>query len=241
MSFSTVAEFYDRINGEAFEPYAEYLQTVFAMGDIPVKEVLDLGCGTGGICALLADKGYDMVALDVSPDMLMLAREKNYGKNTLLLCQDMREFELYGTVQAVYSSFDCLNYITENKDLKEVFVLVHNYLEKGGIFAFDVNTEYRYLNTYNGRSYVYEIDNDLAVWRNAYDESERLCEFEIDMFCETAKGKYIRQSETQLQKLHTHEEIMACAEGFKLIALTGGKGFDGCIEEEKCYYVFIKE
>jgi SAM-dependent methyltransferase len=85
------------------------LVSAFKHADITVKEVLDLGCGTGGICALLADRGYDMVALDLSPDMLNIARERNYGKNTLLLCQDMREFELYGTVQAVYSSFDCLN------------------------------------------------------------------------------------------------------------------------------------
>lgn len=240
MSFSTIAEFYDRINGSAYAPYAEFVEDSFKKSAIPVKEVLDLGCGTGGICALLADKGYDMVGLDISPEMLMLAQERNFGKNTLLLCQDMRSFELYGTVQAVYSSFDCLNYIIKNKDLCEVFVLVHNYLEAGGIFVFDVNTEFRYTHILDGRSYVYEIDNDMAIWRSAYCKEEGICRFDIDIFAEIENGDYCRYGETQQQKYHSKESIIAAAKGFELLEITGGKGFDGCTEEEKMYFVFRK-
>lgn len=237
MSFSTIADFYDRINGTAYAPYAEFVENAFKRSDIPVREVLDLGCGTGGICAILADKGYDMVGLDISPDMLMLARERNFGKNTLLLCQDMREFELYGTVQAVYSSFDCLNYITENKDLEQVFVLVHNYLEPGGIFIFDVNTEYRYTEVLDGRSYVYEIDEDMAIWRSAYNKEDGICRFDIDLFSEDGRNKYTRSGETQIQKYYSEADILAAAKGFELIEKTGGKGFDGCCDAEKEYYV----
>ncbi len=240
MSFYLLAGIYDQINGSAYLPYADYLEESFKLADIDVKEVLDLGCGTGGITALLADRGYDMIGLDISPDMLNLAREHNYGKNTLLLCQDMCEFELYGTVQAIYSSFDCLNYITENKDLKQVFVLARNYLEAGGLFIFDVNTEYRYNNIYNEKSYVYEFDELLAIWRSTYDEEKSECEFEIDIFSEEADGSYSRYTEIQTQKLHTHEVIMASACGFELISVSGGKGFDGCEEKEKNYYIFKK-
>lgn len=238
MSFSTIAEFYDRINGSAYGQYAEFVEKAFEQSEIPVREVLDLGCGTGGICAILADKGFDMVALDISPEMLMLAREKNFGKNTLILCQDMREFELYGTVQGAYSSFDCLNYITESKDLSKVFVLLRNYLEKGGIFVFDVNTAYRYENILDGRSYVYEIDGDMAIWRSAYDRESGICNFDIDLFSEDGKGNYRRSGETQIQKLHTRDDILSAAEGFELLEISGGKGFDGCAPEEKEYYIF---
>ena len=238
MSFSTVAEIYDRINGNAYEPYAEMLDTIFKSSEIEVKEVLDLGCGTGGICALLADKGYDMVALDVSPEMLNFARERNYGKNTLLLCQDMREFELYGTVQAVYSSFDCLNYITSCKDLQRVFALVRNYLEPNGVFVFDVNTEYRYKDIFDKKSYVYEFEDSLTVWRSEYTEKTKKCVFDIDMFIENEDGSYFRSTESQTQRLFTEEEIMKAAKGFSLVAKTGGKGFDGCEEPEKNYYIF---
>ncbi|MBE6691866.1 MAG: class I SAM-dependent methyltransferase [Ruminococcaceae bacterium] len=240
MSFSTLADFYDSINGSAYEPYADFLEKSFKLSTIPVKEVLDLGCGTGGICAILADRGFDMVGVDISTDMLMVARERNLGKNTLLLCQDMCEFELYGTVQAVYSSFDCLNYITENKGLKQVFVLVRNYLESGGVFVFDINTEFRYTQILDGKSFVYETDDNLAVWRSAFDKEEKLCEFEIDNFTKLSGNKYIRESETQIQRLYTHQEIMDFAEGFDLVEQSGGKGFDGCDEAEKTYYVFRK-
>ena len=240
MSFSTLAEIYDRINGNAYQPYADMLEKCFELSDIKVREVLDLGCGTGGITALLAERGYDMIGLDISPEMLMIAREHNEGKNTLLLCQDMTEFELYGTVQAIYSSFDCLNYITENKDLKKVFVLARNYLETGGLFIFDVNTEYRYKHVYDKNCFVYDFDDVYAVWKSEYDEKSKLCEFEIDVFSENEDGNYFRDYESQTQKLHTSDEIMALAEGFTLVSKTGGKGFDGCGESEKEYYIFKK-
>ncbi len=239
MSFTAIAQLYDHINGSAYEPYAQYLESAFKKADIKVNEVLDLGCGTGAIAAILADKGYDMVALDISPEMLNFARERNYGKNTLLLCQDMCDFELYGTVQAVYSSFDCLNYI-QGKDIPKVFRLVHNYLEKGGIFAFDINTEYRYLNILDGRSFVYEVDSDMAVWRNAYSKEEGVCLFDIDLFSENPDGSYDRLWEGQTQYFHPKELILKAAKGFELIEIGGGKGFDGCERPEKEYYIFKK-
>lgn len=241
MSFTTLADIYDRINGNAYQPYAEMLVSAFNKADIKVSEVLDLGCGTGGICAILADRGYDMVALDISPEMLNYARERNYGKNTLLLCQDMREFELYGTVQAVYSSFDCLNYLTEQGDLESVFALVHNYLESGGLFIFDVNTEYRYKEIMDGQSYVYEFDDSFTVWRSIFSEDSQTCEFIIDMFFELENGDYFRSCEQQIQKLHKKEDILAAAKGFSLVSVTGGKGFDGCSESEKEYYIFKRD
>lgn len=240
MSLYSVAELYDHINGNAYLPYADFLEKCFKKADIPVREVLDMGCGTGGIASLLADRGYDMVALDISPEMLNIAREKNYGKNTLLLCQDMREFELYGTVQAVYSSFDCLNYLTEHGDLDKVFSLVHNYLEPGGVFVFDINTEYRYKNIYDGMSYVYEVGEDMAVWRSAFDKDESLCEFTIDLFASGPDGSYYRSTEYQTQKYHPSESVLSSARGFVLVEKSGGKGFDGCDEAEKEYYVFKK-
>ena len=239
MSIYSIAELYDHINGNAYVPYADFLEESFKKADIKVNEVLDMGCGTGGIAALLADRGYDMIALDISPEMLSIAREKNHGKNTLLLCQDMREFELYGTVQAVYSSFDCINYLTEKGDLDRVFALVRNYLESGGVFIFDINTEYRYKNVYDGMSYVYEVEDDMAVWRSAYDESEELCEFTVDLFSEE-DGAYYRSTELQTQKYHSPESVLASSEGFVLVEKSGGKGFDGCDGNEKEYYIFKK-
>ena len=109
-------------------------------------QVLDLGCGTGTVTELLADAGYDMIGVDNSCDMLEIAEEKKEksGHDILYLMQDMREFELYGTVRAVVSVCDSVNYILEEEDLLEVFSLVNNYLDPGGMFIFDMNTHYKY-------------------------------------------------------------------------------------------------
>lgn len=235
---SVFASLYDSVNGSAYEPYAGFLEKSFGLSDIPVKDVLDLGCGTGGITAILADRGFDMTGVDISEDMLAFAFERNIGKNTLLLCQDMRGFELYGTVQAVYSSFDCMNYITDEDDLKKVFSLVRNYLEPGGVFVFDVNTFYRYENVFDGKSYVYENGKDMLVWRSAFDRENGICEFQLDGFSEKSGNLYTRESEIQTQKYHSREDITKAAEGFSLISEEKGKGFDGCSEEEKTYYIF---
>ena len=108
--------------------------------------VVELGCGTGSMTEILAGYGYDMIGVDNSCDMLEIAEEKKEksGHDILYLMQDMREFELYGTVRAVVSVCDSVNYILEEEDLLEVFSLVNNYLDPGGMFIFDMNTRYKY-------------------------------------------------------------------------------------------------
>ena len=108
--------------------------------------VLELGCGTGSMTELLAAAGYDMIGVDASEEMLELAdgKKRESGHDILYLLQDMREFELYGTVRAVVSVCDSLNYITEEKDLLQVFRLAHNYLDPDGVIRFDMHTVYKY-------------------------------------------------------------------------------------------------
>lgn len=237
---SAFASLYDGINGSAYPHYADFLCECFSKSEIPVREVLDLGCGTGGIASLLASRGYDMVGIDSSPDMLAQAYSRNAGSNTLLLCQDMRSFELYGTVQAVYSSFDCLNYI-EGKDLASVFALVRNYLEPNGLFVFDVNTLSRYTAVFDGKSYVYEPDGNMLVWQSAFDRRKNECIFRLDSFSPCGKKEYVRESETQTQYFHSDAELVSAAEGFTVLSVTGGKGFDGCAESEKSYYIMRRD
>lgn len=108
--------------------------------------VLDLGCGTGTLTELLAAEGYDMIGIDNSQEMLQRAMEKKErsGLDILYLQQDMRQFELYGTVGAVISVCDSLNYLLSEEELLTVFRLVENYLYPGGVFIFDFNTVYKY-------------------------------------------------------------------------------------------------
>ena len=238
MSYSVIAPLYDRINGDQYAPYAAFLQTVFdRFSPIPVREVLDLGCGTGRIAALLADAGFDMVALDMSYDMLAIAREVNADKNTLLLCQDMRTFELYGTVQAAYSSFDCFNYLRNETELKKVFRLLHNYIEPNGLFVFDVNTRYRFEHVYADNTFSYEFDDGLLLWRNEY--AEPTCTFSLDWFELQEDESYWRYSETQTEYLHTHEMLVSLANacGFEVLDVFSDTDLGKKDPAEKAYYV----
>ncbi len=143
-AYSGFAEVYDLfMDNVPYEIWGEYLLDRLLEYGIRDGLVLDLGCGTGKMTRFLAKEGYDMIGVDVSQEMLGIAAEKeSEGKPILYLNQDMREFELYGTVRAVVSVCDALNYLTEQEDLLSVFKLVNNYLDPGGIFIFDMNNRY---------------------------------------------------------------------------------------------------
>ena len=128
-----------------YEEWAEYLMTLLREYNVNNGLVLDLGCGTGNMTELLANAGYDMIGVDNAEEMLEIAMEKRAesGHDILYLLQDMREFELYGTVKAIVSICDSINYITEEEDLLEVFKLANNYLDPQGVFIFDFNTVYK--------------------------------------------------------------------------------------------------
>ena len=145
-SYGKFAQVYDLfMDNVDYEAWADYLEECLKSEGIGNGLVAELGCGTGTMTGLLAQKGYDMIGVDNSEEMLAEAAEKKMesGQDILYLLQDMREFELYGTVQAVISVCDSLNYITDREELKQVFRLVNNYLDPGGIFLFDVNTVHK--------------------------------------------------------------------------------------------------
>lgn len=146
-SYTSFAQVYDMfMDNVDYSAWSKYLIQLLKEYQVEDGLVLDLGCGTGNMTELLAKEGYDMIGVDNSEDMLEIASEKRAesGLNILYLLQDMREFELYGTVKAVVSICDSINYILEEDDLREVFSLVNNYLDPKGMFIFDLNTKYKY-------------------------------------------------------------------------------------------------
>lgn len=146
-AYTNFAKVYDIfMDNIPYEEWAEYLDEILKEYHIPNNMVLELGCGTGNMTELLADKGYDMIGVDNSEIMLEIAMEKRLksGHDILYLLQDMQAFELYGTVGGIVSVCDSINYVTDERELKEVFSLVNNYLDPRGIFVFDFNTEYKY-------------------------------------------------------------------------------------------------
>lgn len=174
--------------------------------------VLDLGCGTGSVTERLAAMGYDMIGVDASEEMLQAAMEKRErsGADILYLQQDMREFELYGTVRAAVSVCDSINYITEPEELIQVFELVNNYLDPSGIFVFDFNTDYKYRELLGDRTIAEDREESSFIWDNYYEEETGMNEYELTLFIREEDGRYGKYQETHVQKGYTLEEMKEC-------------------------------
>ena len=151
----------------SYTEWADYIEAVWNKHEIKPELVLDLACGTGGLAVELSKRGYDMIGADLSVDMLEEAREKamEEEQDILFLQQDMREFELYGTVQSILCTCDSLNYLLELRDLEKVFALVDNYLDPNGVFVFDgvlisdrkLLNEFHALNAYGKKEAILRV------------------------------------------------------------------------------------
>ncbi|MDO5416520.1 MAG: class I SAM-dependent methyltransferase [Lachnospiraceae bacterium] len=184
-AYTSFARVYDMfMDNIPYEEWCEYLTGLLREYGVSEGLVLDLGCGTGTLTELMAQDGYDMIGVDCAEDMLEIAMEKKRtsGLDILYLLQDMREFELYGTVKAVVSICDSVNYLLEYEDLVETFRLVNNYLDPEGVFIFDLNTEYKYQVLLADRTIAENREEGSFIWDNYYDEESRINEYDLALF-----------------------------------------------------------
>lgn len=175
------------------------------------NSILDLGCGTGTLTELLARQGYDMIGIDNAQEMLQIAIDKRdaSGLDILYLLQDMREFELYGTVGAVISVCDSVNYLLEEEDIVRTFRLVNNYLFPKGIFIFDFNTVYKYAAVIGDATIAENREECSFIWDNYYHEAEQINEYDLTIFVrqKTGEGLYRRFQETHYQRGYELEQM----------------------------------
>lgn len=233
-SYTAFAYVYDELmDNVPYDEWARYLTGLLKEYGVSEGLVCELGCGTGQMTRRLAAAGYDMIGIDLSEDMLNIAREKEYEEvdastsgeeeacadggaaSVLYLQQDMRSFELYGTVSAIVSICDSMNYITSEEDMLSVFRLVNNYLDKGGIFIFDLNTEYKYKELLGDTTIAENREEISFIWDNLYDEEKHLNEYSLTLFTrvwteeEEETSLYEKQEEVHLQRAYSLEEIKA--------------------------------
>lgn len=208
--------------------------------------VVDLGCGTGTLTELMYTKGYDMIGVDTSEDMLNIAMEKKEksGSEILYLMQDMRELDLYSTVGTVYSVCDSLNYILEEEELRTVFSLVNNYLFPGGIFLFDFNTDYKYREVIGNTTIAENREDCSFIWENFYDPEEEINEYDLTVFVREEDDRFRRFTETHLQRGYTPEQMCRLVReaGLKILEMTDADtGGEVRAESERVLVVSCRE
>ena len=210
-AYTGFAEVYDLFMDQVpYEKWSGRIIQILSTYGIRDGLVLDLGCGTGSMTELLAGAGYDMIGVDASEEMLELAYEKRAesGHDILYLLQDMREFELYGTVRAIVSVCDSLNYITEEEELLHVFRLVRNYLDPDGVFFFDMNTIYKYSEMLGETTIAENREEGSFIWENYYDPEEQLNQYDLTLYVRDEDDRYTRFEETHIQKAYTLERVL---------------------------------
>ena len=229
-AYTSFAAVYDTfMDNVPYEEWGEYIHGMLCKYGVEDGIVLDLGCGTGTMTEILAGYGYDMIGVDNSEDMLELAMEKRIesGHDILYLLQDMREFELYGTVRAVVSVCDSVNYVTEPGELEEVFRLVNNYLDPRGVFLFDFNTDYKYREIMGDCTIAEDRGECSFIWDNYYYENEQINEYDLTLFIQEKKPDetqsdqmpqlYRKYKETHYQRGYTLKEIQVLLEKAGLV------------------------
>lgn len=247
-SYTSFAYVYDKfMNNVPYEEWTEYIISLLHKENIDEGIVVDLGCGTGNVTEILASAGFDMIGIDGSEDMLSVAMEKkqsltNLEHDILYLCQDMREFELYGTVAAIVSVCDCVNYITDPEDLQHVFDLVWNYLDYNGIFVFDLNSQYKYEALLAENTFAENTDDASFIWENYYDEDSRINEYDLTLYIKEGE-QYSRYEEVHEQRAYSINEIVEMLEKANLELLHVYDAFtenEPTKESERIYFVARK-
>ena len=230
-AYDSIASVYDNINSEIdYSAWADFIEESFKKY-LPAKPelVLDLACGTGSMTLELHTRGYDMIGADMSEDMLSQAYEKAYDKEisgVLFLKQDMRCFELYGTVGAVVCCLDSVNYLTADGDLDKCFACVHNYLDPDGLFIFDVNSPHKFENVYGNNAYVLEDEGVYCGWQNEYDRQSGVCDFYLSLFEETEDGTYERSDEHHRERCYSLDDLKNTLDACRLETLGVFSDFD---------------
>ncbi len=207
--YNEFAYVYDSLTDDVdYKARTEYLCSLFCRFDRMPTLLLDLACGTGGFSNELAKKGVSVIGVDISPDMLSVAREKSAeaGYDILYLCQDGAELDLYGTVDGAVCCLDSLNHITDYERFCRVIERVSLFLEKGRLFIFDVNTVYKHEHILGNNNFVIENEKVYCVWQNEFERETNTVNITLDFFAE-GNGAYYRTAEEFSERAYTQDEI----------------------------------
>ena len=240
--YNILASVYDKFQEIDYKRFIAFYEEIFKKYNIEPRLILDLGCGTGNITIPMAEKGYDMIGIDLSVEMLEIAAEKarKADKDILFLNQDMSDFELYGTVDAMVCALDGVNYLTEDGQLSDMLSKLHYYLNPGGILIFDINTEYKFRNILDGSTFVYDDNDAYCVWNSEFDQEEGICYFDLNIFTQNPDGTYTRRDEFQEERAYSVEDVKKTVEecNLELLGVYDNLSFNPLTDQsERLFFV----
>lgn len=252
--YEVFAGVYDELmDNIPYDDWCEYIIKLLKQHNVDSGLVCELGCGTGEVTMRLQAAGYDMIGIDNSYEMLEVANEKKLESgidSILYLMQDMREFELYGTVAAIVCVCDSINYLTELSDITEVFRLANNYLEKDGIFICDFKTRHYFKDIVSDSTIAEDREDISFIWDNYYDEDSDTNELALALFVPEADGEaadeaplYRKYQELHYQKGLTIKDMEQCVKdsGMELLAMYDAFTWETATDDSERVYLIARE
>ena len=244
--YQSFAQVYDVFMADMpVDDWVLFIERLWSSNGLNPDLVLDIGCGTGAVTVPLARKGYNVIGIDISEDMLSEARQKadSLALDILFLNQDMREFELYGTVDSIICVCDTVNYLRGGEELRLFFSLARNYLNDGGLFIFDINTEYKYAEILSDNTFSDITDSAAYIWENAYYPDKHINEYLVTFFIGNDSGKYNRFEELHEQYAFNVADILSTLQscGFTDIQTYDADGFGAPSDKtERIFFAVTK-
>lgn len=228
MSYGVFSEFYDALTANvSYDTVSQVLSSLLTRYGKSRGLLLDLACGTGSVSVRLAKKGYEVIGVDLSPEMLSEAQNKAYsaGQNILFLCQDMTALDLYGTVDAAVCTLDGLCHLPNEESVQAALRKVSLFMNPGGVFLFDVNSVYKHRAVLGNNTFVYDTDDVYCVWQNTLLPDGVTVQMDLDFFEPVSDaGDYVRQSERFTERAYPREtlEAMLKKAGFTVLDVFDG-------------------
>lgn len=220
--YGDFAYYYDLLTENVdYESRCNYILSLLAENGIGKGILLDLACGTGTVAMLLSEKGYEVIGVDVSEEMLSQAQEKKMesGADIIFLRQKMEELDLFGTINGAVCTLDSINHVTNADTVKEIFRRVSLFMEDQGIFIFDVNTPYKHREILGNNTFVYDMDDVYCVWQNSTDEN-LLTTINLDIFeKDEEEDIYYKYTEQFQEKGYDLEDIKSWVREYKFEVL----------------------
>ena len=226
MGYGIFSSVYDILTENVeYEKIAHKICSLLHKNGVDRGLLLDLGCGTGTLSFLLEQRGFDIIGVDASEDMLAVANEKKYEDNSsaLFLCQKAEELDLFGTIQCAVSTLDTFNHIGNIEKIEKAISLVSLFMDMNGIFIFDMNTPYKHTKILGNNTFVYDMDEVYCVWQNSYDKASEKTDIDLDFFIKNEDDDcFERYSESFSEYVYDINEIINIIKkcGFTLLATT---------------------
>ena len=223
-SYTAFSNIYDSLMKKDldYEKITDYIENIFTLHGKNPDMVVELACGTGNLTIPLANRGYDMIGIDKSEDMLSVAREKTSADSGILyLCQDMTKLDLYGTADAFLCMIDGINYCINQNAIYDMIKRIKTcFLNPNGIIIFDISSEYKLSQIIGNNTFIHDEDDVFYSWENKYHEKPKISEMFLNFFVKE-KGGYQRFFEHHIQKVYSTDTLKAMflKAGFKKVTL----------------------